>query len=438
MEMHRSASEAIPDDLVPADLLGAARRAWGEVVNEGRRNGIRNAQATVLAPTGTIAFMMDCDTTGIEPDISLVKYKKLVGGGMLKIVNNTVPLALSKLGYDRSQIQQVCTYLDEHETIEGAPHLKPEHVPIFDCAFTPARGTRSIHYAGHIKMMAAVQPFLSGAISKTVNLPETATIEDVEQAYIEGWKSGLKAIAIYRDGCKKSQPLSTSKKDTAKTEPAPATAARPFRRRLPDERQSITHKFSIGGHEGYITVGMFEDGQPGEIFVTMAKTGSVVSGLMDSFATAISMTLQYGVPLKVLCDKFSHTRFEPGGITNNPDIRFAKSIIDYIFRWLALKFLPKEDRGKYTTATTDDTGLEINGATETNGSGPVQIKDSSDLATRHEESVAKGNGFSIEEQEKRVFSTQADAPPCHECGEIMIRNGSCYACINCGATSGCS
>src|SRR5262249_41610323 len=424
----------------------------------------KNAQATVLAPTGTIAFMMDCDTTGIEPDISLVKYKKLVGGGMLKIVNNTVPLSLKRLGYDRAEIQAICHYTNAHATIQGAPHRKEDHPPIFGCAFKPANGTRSIQYMGHVRMMSAVQPFLSGAISKTVNLPEAATVEDIEKAYIEGWRGGLKAIAVYRDGCKKSQPLSTGKAKAEKTEAAAAAAqvqaaapaARPFRRRLPDERHSITHKFSIAGHEGYITVGMFEDGQPGEIFITMAKTGSVVSGLMDSFATAISMTMQYGVPLKVLCDKFSHTRFEPSGITNNAEIRFAKSIVDYISRWLALKSLPKAEQAKYTSDTSapaEDHQIMENGLTEKaltdktppaaapgevkarNGHGPVPAS-GADLATRHAHAVA--GAPSIEEEEKRVFAAQADAPPCHECGEIMIRNGSCYACVNCGATSGCS
>jgi ribonucleoside-diphosphate reductase alpha chain len=461
MEKHRAAAEAIPDDLVSSDLLLAARWAWVEAVEEGRKHGFKNAQATVLAPTGTIAFMMDCDTTGIEPDISLIKYKKLVGGGMLKIVNNTVPLSLHQLGYSRTEIQKICDYVNEHETIEGAPALKEEHLPVFDCAFKAQHGKRSIHYSGHIKMMSAVQPFLSGAISKTVNLPEAATLEDIETAYIDGWRGGLKAIAIYRDGCKRSQPLSTGSKAKAAAaavpdpaalapvEAAPAPAARPFRRRLPDERHSITHKFSIAGHEGYITVGMFEDGQPGEIFVTMAKTGSVVSGLMDSFATAISMTLQYGVPLRVLCDKFSHTRFEPSGITNNAEIRFAKSIIDYIFRWLALKFLPKADQMKYSTSVSEETGLDISGLADSashsepssheakarNGHGPALTMD---LAAQHAHTIAAGASSSIEEEEKRVYAAHADAPPCHECGEIMIRNGSCYACVNCGATSGCS
>jgi ribonucleoside-diphosphate reductase alpha chain len=462
MEKHRAAADLIPDDLVQSDLLSAARGAWAEAVEMGRMYGYKNAQATVLAPTGTIAFMMDCDTTGIEPDISLVKYKKLVGGGMLKIVNNTVPLSLKRLGYDRAQIQAICDYINEHETIEGAPHLKDEHLSIFDCAFKPANGARSIQYMGHVRMMSAVQPFLSGAISKTVNLPENATVEDIEKAYVEGWRGGLKAIAVYRDGCKKSQPLSTGKaKEKAEaaasdTAPVPVAAARPFRRRLPDERHSITHKFSIAGHEGYITVGMFEDGQPGEIFITMAKTGSVVSGLMDSFATAISMTMQYGVPLKVLCDKFSHTRFEPSGITNNAEIRFAKSIVDYIFRWLALKFLPKTDQAKYTSdmsTPAEDHALTLeNGLTEPappappatsgetrsrNGHGPAPAGPAApDLATRHAHAVA--GAPAIEAEEKRVFAAHADAPPCNECGEIMIRNGSCYACVNCGATSGCS
>jgi ribonucleoside-diphosphate reductase alpha chain len=459
MEKHRAAAEAIPDDLVSPELLGAARRAWAEVVEEGSKHGFKNGQATVLAPTGTIAFMMDCDTTGIEPDISLIKYKKLVGGGMLKIVNNTVPLSLRQLGYSREQIQEICDYINEHETIEGAPHLREDHLPVFDCAFKPRSGKRSIHYSGHVRMMSAVQPFLSGAISKTVNLPEEATVEDIEQAYIDGWRGGLKAIAIYRDGCKKSQPLSTgtAKKRgaaAARQEPgagagpeasaAAAPAARPFRRRLPDEREAITHKFSVGGHEGYITVGMFEDGQPGEIFVTMAKTGSVVSGLMDSFATAISMTLQYGVPLRVLCDKFSHTRFEPSGITNNAEIRFAKSIIDYIFRWLALKFLPKEDSARYTTsAAYAASTLEGNGLTDEAAAASLTPRNggrpepASGPAPAAPESAARGSAH-IEAEEKRVYAAQADAPPCHECGEIMIRNGSCYACINCGATSGCS
>ena len=287
--------------------------------------------------------MMDCDTTGIEPDIALVKYKKLVGGGVMKIVNQSVPGVLSKLGYAAAQVDDILKYIDEKEMIEGAPHVKDEHLPVFDCAFPPANGKRSIHYMGHIKMMAAVQPFLSGAISKTVNMPTDATPEEIANAYVESWRLGLKAVAVYRDGCKRSQPLSTSKHEAkaARRRRSPAEA-RPARRKLPDERHSITHKFSIAGHEGYITVGMYEDGKPGEIFLVMAKEGSTISGLMDAFATSISMALQYGVPLEALVEKFSHVRFEPSGFTKNSEIPYAKSITDYIFRWLASKFLSAE------------------------------------------------------------------------------------------------
>jgi ribonucleoside-diphosphate reductase alpha chain len=368
----------------------------------------------VLAPTGTIGFMMDCDTTGIEPDIALIKYKKLVGGGMLKIVNNTVPQALVKLGYSPAEVEGIVAHLDKEETIEGAPGLKPEHLPVFDCAFKPAKGERSIHWMGHIKMMGATQPFLSGAISKTVNLPTHATVEDIEQAYLEAWKQNLKAIAVYRDGCKRSQPLNTSKKADVKTGVAELDALvegpRAVRRRLPDERRAITHKFSIGGHEGYLTVGMFEDGSPGELFIVMAKEGSVVSGLMDSFATAISLTLQYGVPLQVLIDKFSHSRFEPSGFTGNPQIPIAKSIVDYLFRWLALKFLPQE-------GAPDTTGGY--------GAAPAEVP-------------LKQLAPAKESPSRSTYLNQADAPPCHTCGAIMVRSGACYKCSNCGATSGCS
>ncbi len=415
---HRMHAEALPEDLLEPNLLRAARGAWRRAEELGRQHGFRNAQVTVLAPTGTIAFMMDCDTTGIEPDIALVKYKKLVGGGMIKIVNNTVPMALSRLGYGREQIQEIIDHIDEHGTIEGAPHLADEHLPVFDCAFRPQNGTRSIHWMGHIRMMAACQPFLSGAISKTVNLPEDATVEDVEQAYIEAWRSGLKAIALYRDGCKRTQPLTTGAGGKAEREAA-QDVARPLRRRLPDERQAITHKFSVAGHEGYITVGLYPDtGQPGEIFVTMAKQGSVVSGLMDAFATAISLTLQYGVPLGVLVNKFAHVRFEPSGYTNNPEIPIAKSIIDYIFRWLALKFL--------------DENVEV-GA----GASPGVAADDDDEVSPGDAHAAPG-GSAVEREEKKIAALSSDAPPCHECGTIMVRNGACYACTNCGATSGCS
>ena len=308
----------------------------------------------MLAPTGTIGFMMDCDTTGVEPDIALVKYKKLVGGGLMKIVNSTVPMALEKLGYTEPEIEAIVHYIDEQETIEGAPFLKDEHLPVFDCAFKAANGERSIHYMGHIRMMGATQPFISGAISKTVNVPREATVEDIERAYIESWRLGAKAISIYRDGSKRTQPLNTSKAQVADTRNIGQLEVRevvkevvkivetPKRRKLPDERHAITHKFDIAGHEGYITVGLFDDGTPGEIFLTMAKEGSTISGFADAFAQAISYALQYGVPLQVLVDKFSHARFEPSGMTKNPEVRFAKSIVDYIFRWMATKFLSPE------------------------------------------------------------------------------------------------
>jgi ribonucleoside-diphosphate reductase alpha chain len=363
MNKHRDAVSEINAKYVPSDLMAAAKQAWDETVELGEDFGYRNAQATVLAPTGTIGFMMDCDTTGVEPDIALVKYKKLVGGGLMKIVNGTVPMALEKLGYTQPEIEAIVHYIDEHETIEGAPFLKDEHLPVFDCAFKPAKGERSIHYMGHIKMMGATQPFISGAISKTVNVPREATVEEIEKAYVESWRLGAKAISIYRDGSKRTQPLNTSKAGVADTrnavgaglqtsanEMGPREIVRevvkvvetPKRRKLPDERNAITHKFDIAGHEGYITVGLFEDGTPGEIFLVMAKEGSTISGFADAFAQAISYALQYGVPLQALVDKFSHARFEPSGMTKNPEIRFAKSIVDYIFRWLATKFLSPE------------------------------------------------------------------------------------------------
>src|SRR5438874_845741 len=342
IDKHRRAAYRINTRALPADLGEAATKCWDEAYALGKEFGYRNAQISVLAPTGTIAFMMDCDTTGIEPDIALVKYKKLVGGGILKIVNQTVPIALKRLGYDQKQINEIVQYIDENDTIEGAPHLLESHLTVFDCAFKPAHGTRSIHYQGHLRMMGAVQPFISGAISKTINMPSNATVEEIEQAYYEAWKLGLKAVAVYRDGCKRSQPLSTAKDKTGLEQfGAGATAVR---RKLPDERESITHKFSIGGHEGYITVGKYEDGTPGEIFITMAKEGSTISGLMDSFATMTSLALQHGVPLQLLVDKFTHTRFEPSGFTKNPEIPMAKSIMDYIFKWLAIKFLPRDSQ----------------------------------------------------------------------------------------------
>ncbi|CUT00055.1 vitamin B12-dependent ribonucleotide reductase [Candidatus Kryptobacter tengchongensis] len=414
---HMSYIDKIDKNFIPKELYETARRVWGEAYELGQKYGYRNSQVTVIAPTGTIGFMMDCDTTGIEPDIALVKYKKLVGGGFLKIVNNTVPLALKKLGYDEKQIKEIVDYIDKNDTIEGAPHLRPEHLPVFDCAFKPAKGQRFIHYMGHVKMMAAVQPFISGAISKTVNMPNDVTVDDVMQLYIDAWKMGLKAIAIYRDGSKWTQPLSTSVDDkkSVSAEEEKKVEFKPVRRRLPDERKSITHKFSVAGHEGYITVGMYPDGTPGEIFITMSKEGSTLSGLMDAFATAISLALQYGVPLKVLVDKFSHMRFEPSGFTNNPDIPIAKSIIDYIFRWLGKKFL-----------TPDEQPSNVDYTDILNGIYSSQVEK---VGLRNE---------AIEKYEKQIFESQSDAPPCPSCGTIMQRAGSCYVCPNCGSTSGCS
>jgi ribonucleoside-diphosphate reductase alpha chain len=410
IDKHRQHAHMIDATLVPKDLLRSALTVWDEAYTLGVQYGYRNSQVTVLAPTGTIGFMMDCDTTGIEPDIALVKYKKLVGGGMIKIVNQSVPGVLAKLGYSPTQVQDVVRYIDEKEMIEGAPHVKEEHLPVFDCAFPPASGKRSIHWMGHVRMMAAVQPFLSGAISKTVNMPTEATPDEIASAYVESWRLGLKAVAVYRDGCKRSQPLSTSKAE-AKPEAAGGVmeeeAPRPARRKLPDERNAITHKFQIAGHEGYITVGMYEDGKPGEIFLVMAKEGSTISGLMDAFATSISMALQYGVPLEALVEKFSHVRFEPSGFTKNPDIPYAKSITDYIFRWLASKFLSAEHQ--------EAAGVQA-------GEG----------------SPARADGSPAAGAPAGTFRAQADAPPCHYCGSIMTRNGSCYRCANCGSTSGCS
>ena len=377
ISMHRDAAYAVEKSGVPKDLHEAQRAVWDLTLESGRQHGFRNAQATVLAPTGTIGFMMDCDTTGVEPDLALVKYKKLVGGGTIKIVNQTVPHALTRLGYSDAEMHAIVSYIDEKGTIEGAPSLKSEHLPVFDCAFKALGGTRSIAPMGHVRMMSAVQPFLSGAISKTVNMPNDATVEEIADVYMQGWKLGLKAIAIYRDGCKRTQPLNTaaSKNDDAVKghrglrasaagagAPAAAPAASaapdgtPRRHKLPDERRAITHKFSVAGHEGYITVGLYEDGTPGEIFLTMAKEGSTISGLMDSFATAISLTLQYGVPLEALVEKFSHMRFEPSGYTKNPEIPIAKSLVDYLFRWLASKFLTADLKEKAGVISREERG----------------------------------------------------------------------------------
>ena len=536
-------------------LIGASRECWDTALAYGERYGYRNSQTTVLAPTGTIGFMMDCDTTGIEPDLALVKYKKLVGGGMIKIVNNTAPAALFKLGYNNEQVNAIVSYIDATGTIEGAPGIKPEHLAVFDCSFKPAKGTRSIHYMGHIKMMAAAQPFLSGAISKTVNLPHEASVEDVAEAYAESWRQGIKAVAIYRDGSKGTQPLNTSidakkepsaldavgshvlaqlaagqpaaegdlkaleakggeKVEVSARQVAAAAAAfqssldqnarsaavpvlkvtaalevargqaqdlngppRAVRHRLPGERASVTHKFSIAGHEGYITVGLYPTGQPGEIFIKMAKEGSTVSGLMDAFATSISLALQHGVPLKVLCEKFAHTRFEPSGWTGNEQIGYAKSLMDYIFRWLNLRFLSGEQLTLFAGLTPQAPQLPASPSllpeTETDEDAVTSQQHLARLA----EEVAKrlsqisgrpggpaaGGGIAPEAQTwqaaqpsgaqgpsvadrgiyhaadaMRGMYDMGDAPSCGTCGAIMVRNGSCYRCMSCGSTSGCS
>ncbi len=445
--MHRDASYAMSEQGVPADLLAAARASWDAAVAHAGAHGVKNAQISVLAPTGTIAFLMDCDTTGIEPDIALVKYKWLVGGGMIKIVNNTVPEALQRLGYGEQQIRDILDHVDTNDTIEGAPHLQEKHLSIFDCAFKAQKGTRSIAYMGHLRMMAAVQPFLSGAISKTVNLPNTATVEDVMEAYIEAWRLGIKAVAVYRDGSKRQQPLTTSlDKDQSKqgnkdvpapaAQPAPDAVAAPRRRRLPDERRSLTHKFSIAGHEGYITAGLYDDGTPGEIFISMNKEGSVISGLMDSFAVSVSVGLQYGVPLKVLVNKFTHVRFEPSGFTNNPKIRIAKSIVDYLFRWMASKFLSADDQRAV--------GVQLDEAVAF-GAGEVSAAPAVVSAPAKAEAVSQPTIFDAAKPASTsandltmTFNNTADAPTCHACGSMMVRNAACYKCLNCGETSGCS
>ena len=427
MRKHRAAMKDVNQSHVPGDLFDAANQAWNDVVELGENYGYRNAQATVLAPTGTIGFMMDCDTTGVEPDIALVKYKKLVGGGLMKIVNHTVPMALSRLGYSDDQVNDIVKYIDEQETIEGAPHIETDHLAVFDCAFKAANGSRSIHYMGHVKMIGATQPFISGAISKTINVPTEATTDDIKQAYADAWRLGTKAVSIYRDGSKRTQPLNTAR--DVVNEAVSSESSQPVRRRLADERQSITHKFDIAGHEGYITVGLFEDGSPGEIFLVMAKEGSTISGFADAFAQAVSYALQYGVPLQVLVDKFSHARFEPSGITKNREVRLAKSIVDYIFRWMATKFLSDEAQFHAGVNVRDDISVHKEERQELSGETiPEQAGPSERLA------VSKDNPTAAQ----FTIQNDQDAPPCSTCGSIMIRNGACYKCVNCGATSGCA
>jgi ribonucleoside-diphosphate reductase alpha chain len=506
------------------ELIEASIHAWDGALAHGERHGYRNSQVTVLAPTGTIGFMMDCDTTGIEPDLALVKYKKLVGGGMIKIVNNTVPSALFKLGYTNSEVDAIVSYIDATGTIEGAPHIQSEHLAVFDCSFKPSKGTRSIHYMGHIKMMAAAQPFLSGAISKTVNLPHDASVDDVAEAYIESWRQGLKAVAIYRDGSKGTQPLNVSASDgkaqkdavvgstttdtaaiAAAQQQAAAAAARvasleaqlqhiseaalqnsdsvdaqapprAVRHRLPAERASVTHKFALSGHEGYITVGLYPNGQPGEIFIRMAKEGSTVSGLMDSFATAISLALQHGVPLRVLCEKFAHTRFEPSGWTGNPEIGYAKSIMDYIFRWIQIRFLsghqfdlfaglrPQPSVPVTGTVTSPANTIVPAISTQELSSFGEAGAPASTFGSATEESLfdrtapqqgiapdlIASNGLTpnpLTTEDRGIYHAadamksmydMGDAPSCATCGAIMTRSGSCYRCMSCGSTSGCS
>ena len=510
IRQHRSALDGIDPELCRSELLSSARTAWDKAVNLGTRHGFRNAQVTVLAPTGTIGFLMDCDTTGVEPDIALVKYKLLAGGGNLKIVNRTVPMALQVLGYNPAQIRQIDDYVQAEETIEGAPHLREEHYPVFDCAFKPAKGKRSIGYMAHLKMMSAVQSFLSGAISKTINMPNEITVDEITSTYIEGWKLGLKAVAIYRDGSKRSQPLSTSSNNVgsssdkkqrfqgrgsgrSRAEDRAFFDVRPRRKRLPATRQSLTHKFDVAGHEGYLTVGLYENGKPGELFIIMAKEGSTVGGMMDAFGTAISMALQYGVPLQTLVDKFSHQRFEPSGITANRDIPFAKSIVDYIFRWLAMEFIAGYRQGhapqrsgqtvapapaKVETKTVlipaapalsdakpaaepAGSASRLAGSSGTSkgedggngGHGKDKSKKTPELLTKQVQAglalaspvppealpVALADRYQhlamLQKEHKRFHS---DAPACDNCGAITVPNGRCYRCYNCGSSMGCS
>jgi ribonucleoside-diphosphate reductase alpha chain len=427
IRMHREAMRGIKPEHVQTELFMAAQESWDAALSHGEKHGYKNSQVTVLAPTGTIGFMMDCDTTGIEPDLALVKYKKLVGGGLIKIVNNTVPQALMKLGYSPEQTSEIVSYIDQNGKIEGAPHLKMEDYPVFDCSLAPQGGGRSITWTGHVKMMAAAQPFLSGAISKTINMPEESTVEDISNAYIESWKLGLKAVAIYRDNSKRSQPLNAGgKKEEKKAEPVAAVAnleptqrelfARAVREKMPVERASVTHKFSVGGHEGYITVGMYEDNRPGEIFIKMSKEGSTLSGIMDGLALTISLGLQYGVPLKVFVDKLLNTRFEPSGITANPNIRFVSSVLDYIARWLGGRFISSDY-------------LKLNGVAPAENAGAAVPAPAIQAALS-----AVPAGVSA----PKLTNAHEGAPTCSECGMLMVPNGACYKCENCGSTSGCS
>jgi ribonucleoside-diphosphate reductase alpha chain len=443
IRMHRDAMRGIQPDHVQSELYLAAQESWDTALQHGEKFGYKNSQVTVLAPTGTIGFMMDCDTTGIEPDLALVKHKKLVGGGLIKIVNNTVPEALMKLGYTPEQSSEIVSHIDKQGTVEGAPHLKPEHLPVFDCSLAPAGGGRSISWTGHVKMMAATQPFLSGAISKTINMPEESTIEDISQAYLLSWKMGLKAVAIYRDNSKRSQPLSAAgKKEEKAASPSVAPAAslpvvaaeaepvqrelfpRAAREKMPVERDSVTHKFSVGGHEGYITVGMYHDKRPGEVFIKMSKEGSTLSGIMDGLALTISLGLQYGVPLKVFVDKLLNTRFEPSGITANPNIRFVSSVLDYIARWLGGRFISSDY-------------LKLNGEQAAVSHAPAAAAQATAPVPAMTEAMRLAPPLT-NPQSSKPRDQHEGAPTCSECGMLMVPNGACYKCENCGSTSGCS
>jgi ribonucleoside-diphosphate reductase alpha chain len=418
MSMHRAAVGNIEhSESVPKDLLSACRQAWDEALNLGEVHGYRNAQASVLAPTGTISFMLDCDTTGVEPDFSLVKSKKLVGGGEITIVNKTVPMALEKLGYAPSEVEEVVAFVDERNTVVGAPYVKPEHYPVFDCAI----GERAIHYTGHVKMMGAVQPFISGAISKTVNLPETVSVDEVSQLLIDSWKLGVKAIAIYRDNCKVAQPLSGRKDGEKLLEAAAPPVPLTQRRRLPEDRVEVGRKFRVGDYEGYIHVGLYEDGTPGDIFVDIAKEGTTLAGLMNSFMISVSLGLQYGVPLEVYVSKFAHMRFEPSGMTNDPDIRVAKSLVDYIFRWMGKRFLSVEHQ--------EEVGIL---------SPEVRARLAQSYAALEGKPAAEVPAEAAPPGQTALFNNWEDAVECAKCGGRMVRTGSCYTCRDCGTNTGCS
>jgi ribonucleoside-diphosphate reductase alpha chain len=453
LDMHRAEAAKIDEELVPHDLLAGAQRAWDDACEVAARYGVRNSQASVLAPTGTIGLMMDCDTTGIEPDLGLVKIKKLVGGGTMSIVNQTVPRALRNLGYTEGEVDAIVEYIDEHKTILGAPALRAEHVPVFACSM----GDNVIHYLGHVQMMGAVQPFISGAISKTVNMPEEATVEEVEQLHLEAWRLGLKAVAIYRDNCKVAQPLATAKKGDAGQAPAAAAAQvvekivekvvhQPIRERLPRTRSSRTFEFRVADCKGFVTVGQYEDGRPGEIFVKVSKQGSTLAGIMDAFAIAISHGLQYGVPLRSYVEAFTGMRFEPAGMTDDPDIRIANSLMDYLFRRLAIMYLSTEERAELNIFTTaermqptlpgvEETVIETRQGSEV-AADPPSIPSASELAAQMDQATPASQPASFIDEPANA--RPSDAPICMQCGVQMVRAGSCHACPSCGSTSGCS